>query len=129
MTRRVTTMPPRRGGAVHLDFLPILPRDRSVGIGCIGSGFIMADCHLVAYRHHGLNPVAITSRKLAHAQRIADRHDLPRVYRHYTRLLEDPDVQVLDIAVPPDVQYQVIRDAVKHSRARGGSIRGILAQK
>ena len=113
----------------RLNYQPKLPRDRSSGIGCIGSGFIMADCHLVAYRHHGLNPVAITSRKLGNARRVAARHDLPRVYRHYSRLLEDPDVQVLDIAVPPDVQYQVIRDAVKHSHARGGSIRGILAQK
>ena len=108
---------------------PSLPQDRSVGIGCIGSGFIMADCHLVAYRQHGLNPVAITSRKLANARRVAQRHDLPRVYPHYTRLLEDPAVEVLDIAVPPDVQYQVVREAVRHSRSRGGSIRGILAQK
>ena len=45
-----------------------LPRDLSIGIGCIGSGFIMADCHLVAYRAAGLNPVAIASRKHAGAQ-------------------------------------------------------------
>jgi predicted dehydrogenase len=114
---------------LSLNMPPLLPRDRSIGIGCIGSGFIMADCHLVAYRRHGLNPVAITSRKLSHARRVAARHDLPKIYRHYTRLLEDPQVQVLDIAVPPDVQYQVIRDAVKYSHTRGGSIRGILAQK
>ncbi len=107
----------------------VLPLDRSVGIGCIGSGFIMADCHLVAYRAAGLNPVAITSRKLSSATAVAERHNLPKVYRHYTRLLADPKVEVLDIAVPPDVQYQVIRDAVKHSHTRGGSIRGILAQK
>ena len=31
-------------------------------IGCIGSGFIMNDCHLVAYRKAGFNPVAIASR-------------------------------------------------------------------
>ena len=59
-----------------LDYLPRLPRDKSVAIGCIGSGFIMADCHLVAYRKAGFNPVAIASRTPAHARRIAERHGL-----------------------------------------------------
>ena len=45
--------------AGELEYLPRLPRDKSVGIGCIGTGFIMADCHLVAYRNVGFNPVAI----------------------------------------------------------------------
>jgi hypothetical protein len=48
-------------GHVDLEHLPPLPSDRSVGIGCIGAGFIMADCHLVAYRAAGLNPVAIAA--------------------------------------------------------------------
>ena len=41
--------------AGELDYLPKLPRDKSIGIGCIGAGFIMADCHLVAYRSAGFN--------------------------------------------------------------------------
>ena len=45
-----------------IEHLPRLPRDKSIGIGCIGSGFIMADCHLVAYRKAGFNPVAIAAR-------------------------------------------------------------------
>src|SRR5437764_1404975 len=44
-----------------LDYLPRFPQNRAITIGCIGSGFIMADCHLVAYRQAGFNPVAITS--------------------------------------------------------------------
>ena len=40
---------------LDLDYLPRLPRDKQVGIGCIGAGFIMADCHLVAYRQAGFN--------------------------------------------------------------------------
>jgi hypothetical protein len=39
--------------APALTYLPQLPRDRSIGIGCIGAGFIMTDCHLVAYRQGG----------------------------------------------------------------------------
>jgi len=47
---------------LELDYLPTLPKDRSLGIGCIGAGFIMADCHLVAYRSAGFNPVALAAR-------------------------------------------------------------------
>jgi predicted dehydrogenase len=110
--------------SLDLDYLPCLPQDLSVGIGCIGAGFIMADCQLVAYRQAGLNPVAIASRTLDHAQEAAARHDIPRVYESYRELLADPAVQVIDIAVPPDVQIDVIREVVKHKH-----IRGVLAQK
>lgn len=111
--------------SLDLDYLPRLPKNRTAGIGCIGAGFIMADCHLVAYRNAGFNPVAIASRNPQRAQAAALRHGIPQVYLTYQELLDDPAVEVLDIAVPPDVQLQVIRDAV----ARKDHIRGILAQK
>lgn len=102
-----------------------MPRDRSLGIGCIGSGFVMADCHLVAYRKAGFNPVAIAARNVEHAKQVAARHQIPKVYEHYQQLLDNPAVQVVDIAVPPDVQLSVIREVVK----RADHVRGILAQK
>jgi predicted dehydrogenase len=110
---------------VQVDHLPPLPRDRSVGIGCIGAGFIMADCHLVAYRAAGLNPVAIAARRYEAVAEVAARHSIPRAYDDYRRLLDDPAVEVVDIAVPPDVQPGVIEEVL----ARRGRIRGILAQK
>ena len=108
-----------------LDYQPRLPQEREMGIGCIGAGFIMADCHLVAYRQAGFNPVAIASRHRSSSQAVADRHGIGRVYGSYHELLADPSVSVVDIAVPPDVQLEVIREAVRH----GDHIRGILAQK
>jgi hypothetical protein len=111
--------------SLGLEYLPPLPADRSPGIGCIGAGFIMADCHLVAYRNAGLNPVAIASRNGDSARAAAQRHAIPKVYETYEQLLEDPSVAVLDIAVPPDVQFGVIEQAVRHR----DHIRGILAQK
>lgn len=101
------------------------PNNREVGIGCIGAGFIMADCHLVAYRQAGLNPVAIAARNPQQLADIADRHRISRRYTDYHELLADDRVQVLDIAVPPDVQFEVIAAAVEHA----DHIRGILAQK
>lgn len=109
----------------ELDHEPVLPRDRSPGIGCIGAGFIMADCHLVAYGEAGFRPVAITSRTRARAEETARRHSIPRVYDSHEELLADPEVQVVDIALPPHLQGAVIDDVVKHA----DHVRGVLAQK
>lgn len=110
--------------STKLPINPTLPQNKKVGIGCIGSGFIMADCHLVAYRQAGFHPVAIASRKLKNARAVAKRHDIRSAYGDYRSLLDDPDVEVVDVAVPPDLQHDVIRDIVKRKH-----IRGILAQK
>jgi len=107
-----------------LDYLPRLPKQKDAPIGCIGSGFIMADCHLVAYRKAGFNPVAIASRTPAHAARVAERHRLA-VYDTYQEMLASGTVEVVDIAVPPDTQIDVIKNVCRYKQ----HIRGILAQK
>ena len=110
--------------SLELDYLPKLPRRKDVPIGCIGAGFIMADCHLVAYRSAGFNPVAIASRTRQRAEEVAKRHDL-RACDTYDELLSDKSIEVIDIAVPPDVQLDVVRQVVRHK----DHVRGILAQK
>ena len=70
---------------LSLDYLPRLPRRKDFRIGCIGAGFIMRDCHLVAYRQAGFNPVAIASRNPDHAQAVAEQHGIPRCPRHLRR--------------------------------------------
>ena len=110
---------------LNLGHVAPLPHDRSRAIGCIGAGFIMADCQLVAYRAAVLNVVAIASRDRARAAAVAERHQIPRVYDDYRQLLADERVEMVDIAVPPDVQIEVIREVVKQSR----HIQGVLAQK
>ena len=47
---------------MELNILPPLPAKRDYRIGIIGSGFIVDQCHLAAYRKAGFNPVAISSR-------------------------------------------------------------------
>jgi predicted dehydrogenase len=108
-----------------LNRLPRLPRRKDVGIGCIGAGFIMRDCHLVAYRQAGFHAVAIASLHPENAKAVAEARSIPRWYETAAELFADKAVEVLDIAVPPDVQPAVIRAAVGH----GDHIRGILAQK
>ena len=65
---------------LDLDYLPRMPERKGFGIGCIGAGFIMRDCHLVAYRNAGFNPVAIASRSRARAEETARLRGVPKVY-------------------------------------------------
>jgi predicted dehydrogenase len=108
----------------EFDYQPRLPKRRDWRIGCAGAGFIMRDCHLVAYRLAGFNPVAIASRKVDTARDVAKRHDVATVHATIDDLLADPSIEVLDVAVPPDVQPDIIRKAAARK-----TVRGILAQK
>lgn len=107
-----------------LNHLPRLPRRRDFRIGCAGAGFIMRDCHLLAYRQAGFLPVAIASRRPETAREVAAARGVPRVHDSYEALLADAEVEVLDLAVPPDAQPALI-----HAACRAGRVRGILAQK
>jgi predicted dehydrogenase len=111
---------------LKLDYKPQIDDDLSrFGIGVVGAGFIVRDCHLAAYRDAGFRVVAIASRTAARAEEVAQHHGVARAYQTYGELLEDRDVQVVDIAVPPDRQLGIIRDVVRHN----DHVRAVLAQK
>lgn len=110
---------------IDLRILPDPVTDKSPGIGCIGAGFIMADCHLPAYRGLGLNVRAICSRGGDSARAAAARHGIPAVHDSIDALLADETVDVLDVAVPPDQQLGVLRQICAAPRRP----RAILAQK
>jgi len=95
------------------------------GIGFIGAGFIIRDCHLPAYQAAGFRPVGIASRRPERAAEVAALRGVPRVYAHYRELLEDPEISVIDIGVPPQFQKEIIREVVRHA----DHVKGILAQK
>jgi predicted dehydrogenase len=100
------------------------PQRKDFRIAILGSGFIVDECHLVSYRRAGFNPVGIASRSRDNAARIAARHSLGHVYESYDQLLDDPAIEVLDIAVPPQYQLELIRRACARRTAKA-----ILAQK
>lgn len=106
-----------------LNYKPRLPRRMDFRIGCLGAGFIMRDCHLVAYRNAGFNPVAIASRNPDTARAVAAQHQIANV-RSVDDLLKDDSIEILDVAVPPDIQPDLIRRALDNP-----ALRGILAQK
>ena len=101
-----------------------MPQNRKVPIGIVGSGFIVNDCHLPAYRQAGFHAQAIASRNVPAAREVALRHHVATVHETVQDLLNDKHIEVLDIAVPPHVQLSIIQEAVQKPH-----IRGILAQK
>jgi predicted dehydrogenase len=99
-------------------------RARQFKIGCVGAGMIMAECHLAAYKEAGFPVVAIASRTRAKAEIVAKRWDIPTVHDTPEALIEDENVEIIDLAFPPDQQPALIRHALKQKH-----IKAILAQK
>jgi predicted dehydrogenase len=106
-------------------FIPDPPvRVREFKIGCIGAGMIMAECHLAAYKEAGFPVVAIASRTEAKAKVVAERWGIPTTHATPEVLIADPNVEIIDIAFPPDQQPALIRKALATPH-----IKAILAQK
>lgn len=100
-----------------------LPHRKDFRIGILGAGAVVDDCHLPAYRKAGYNPVTIASRTRARAEQVAQRHGIPKVYDSIEQLLDAPSVEVLDIAVPPMHQLDLIKAACQRR-----TVKAILAQ-
>ena len=111
--------------AEDLDHLPQMPSRRDAGIGVVGAGFIVRDCHLVAYAEAGFRVVGITSRHRETVEAVARLRGVPKVFSSVGALLDDSEVSVIDIAVPPAEQPAIISQVLKHPK----KVRGILAQK
>jgi len=120
------TLVPDSPALAPLDYEVPLDADLDqFGIGVIGAGFIVRDCHLVAYQQAGFRVCGIASRTPERAREVAQLRGIPVVCDSYHELLTRPEIQVIDIAVPPQHQSAVIRDVVRS----GKHVRGILAQK
>jgi predicted dehydrogenase len=109
----------------HLGHLPEMPARRDAGIGVVGAGFIVRDCHLVAYAQAGFHVVGLVSRTRSTAEEVAALRGVPRVFDTLDQLLACPEVSVVDIAVPPAEQPDIILRIAE----RPGTVRAILAQK
>ncbi len=104
----------------HPDFRP-LPKLR---VGVVGTGFIVRECHLVAYQRAGIEVCGIVGRDLAKARHLASQFDIPFVANSVEELLAKAKPDILDIAVPPLAQPMIMDSALACPH-----LKGILAQK
>jgi predicted dehydrogenase len=110
---------------LNLAHLPPPPLRTDYRIGIVGAGFIVREIQLVAYRNAGFHVVGIASRSPEVAQEVAASKGIPRAFESISQLLQDPSIEVLDIAVPPDQQLKIVAEAA----GQASHIRGILCQK
>ncbi len=85
--------------------------------GVIGAGYISNRALIPAIqraRDSRLLAVASLDEQRAHAT--ADRFAIPRVYHNYTALLDDPDVQVVYIALPNHLHSEWTIRAAQHGK-------------
>lgn len=95
---------------LELHHMPPPPIRRDWRIGAIGSGFIMRDVHLVAYRKLGLDIAAIAGKPMEQAREVAFARGIARVYESYAELIADPSLQVLDSPEPAKI-VEWVREA------------------
>jgi predicted dehydrogenase len=93
------------------DHRPVPPRDGGLPIGIVGAGAIVRAGHLPAYRKAGLRVVAIADLDGAAARTVAAEFGVESVYDTADALIADPRVEVVDIAVTPQAQAGIVRQA------------------
>jgi predicted dehydrogenase len=87
------------------------------GIAVVGCGAIVAAAHLPAYADAGFDVVGVYDRDVDRATEVAANSDHdPTVYGRLDDLLDDDDVEVVDIAVPPTYQRDIVERVVDAGR-------------
>ncbi|MGH2449475.1 MAG: Gfo/Idh/MocA family protein [Chloroflexota bacterium] len=87
---------------------PALPADRTRGIAVVGAGAIVNAAHLPAYQSVGLNVVGLYDIRREKAETTARQFGIQRVYDSLGELLEDPTLSVVDVAVDPAAQPDIV---------------------
>ena len=89
---------------------------RELGIGIVGCGGIVELGHLPAYRQAGLRVVAVHDVDVERARTVAREFGIPAVSPSAEALVAAEDVDVVDIAVPPWVQPEIVALALSAGR-------------
>ncbi len=91
---------------------PDLPPKTNYGIAFVGCGGIVNYGHIPAYKQCRFPIAGCYDINAAAARQTAETHGIPRLYGALTELLTDPAVAIIDIAVLPWVQRDIVRQAV-----------------
>ncbi|HQY29891.1 MAG TPA: Gfo/Idh/MocA family oxidoreductase [Thermomicrobiales bacterium] len=96
----------------EIDDTIALPPNANLGIGIIGCGGIVNYAHLPAYRKAGLNILACYDQNPETARTTAVVHAIPVVSGSLEKLLANPEIAIVDIAIHPGAQLDVALQAI-----------------
>src|SRR5271167_1718654 len=85
-----------------------------VKVGIIGSGF-EADIHAASFQimPEEAEVVAVASPTTGHAQELATRYGIPRVFTDYREMLKEPDIEMVTITAPNSLHKQMTCDIAR----------------
>jgi predicted dehydrogenase len=87
-------------------------------IGFIGCGFA-AGLHVNAYKRvpgYDAQMYAVCSADLAQSQDFAQKYGFPKVYATTEELLEDPEIDIVDVIVPPKYHVGLVKQAMEKGK-------------
>jgi predicted dehydrogenase len=90
----------------------VIAAEHRLPVAVVGAGAIVDFAHLPAYRAAGLEITGVYDINSERAHEVAARHGLPRVYSSLEELLGDERTRVVDIAVAPQAQPGIVRQAI-----------------
>ena len=105
------------GGPGMIDHRPSFPEGTLPGIGIVGCGQIVRNAHLPAYARYGCEIVGVYDVRPEATSGLGQR-----VFGSLDALLDDPRIEIVDIATHPDVRVELIRRAITSGKH-------VLAQK
>ena len=94
-------------------YQPQFPKDYQPGVAIIGCGKIVQLQHLPAYKKYRVKVVGVFDILPDVAEQVRSTFEIPKVYRTLEDLLEDPRVEVVDIATHPDVRFPLVQQAIE----------------
>jgi predicted dehydrogenase len=106
----------------ELAYRPAFPPDYRPGIGIVGCGGIVKLAHLPAYAGYGVRVVGVYDPVPEATEGIDERFDVGRVFESFDDLLAHPEIEVVDVATPPEVRVDLVQRALEAGKH-------VLAQK
>ena len=95
-----------------LQFMPAGGPRTDFPIGVVGAGGIVAAAHLPAYQKAGFRVEGIFDLIPERAERLAARFSIRRVFHDLDDMLRYPEIEIIDIAVPPSDQSHIAIEAL-----------------
>ncbi len=89
-----------------------LPPKTDYGIAFVGCGGIVNYGHIPSYRASGFNLIGGYDINQEAAEKTVQTHGMKKVYKSLDDILADPEVQIVDIAVLPEDQWNIARTVI-----------------
>jgi len=93
-------------------FVRKLPPKIDYGIAFIGCGGIVNYGHIPSYKANGFKMIGGYDINNHAAEKTVQTHGLKKVYQSLDELLSDPMVQIVDVAVVPEEQWNVVSKVI-----------------